>query len=161
MNCQAAQPLISAERDGALGGDSHGALEAHVAGCAACRQLRVTLAESAAAWRTTTASLPVPDERLEWQRIRRRLNGEPAGSPRRAWGGVAGWRGLSFAAATALVVGLFFSPRWPGSALPAAAVQVARTESVEVGGDASSAMVFVDEKSGWLVVWAAGETDKG
>ena len=161
MNCRAAQPLISAERDGALGGDSRGTLEEHLAGCATCRQLRVTLTESAAAWRTTTARVPVPDERLEWQRIRRRLNGEPARSSYRAWGAVTGWRGLSFGAAAVLALGLFFSPRWPDSALPSAKAQVARSEFVEVGGDASSAMVFVDEKSGWLVVWAAGATGGG
>jgi anti-sigma factor RsiW len=156
MNCQAAQLLLSAERDQPLGAGVRAPLEAHLAECAACRKLRATLAESAAAWRVTTANVPVPDERLEWQRIRRRLHGEGQPEVKPTFGWLAWWRGLSFAAvAAAVAFGVFLAPSWNGRGAGAA---VAATDTVEVGGDASSAMVFVDDKSGWLVVWAAGAT---
>jgi hypothetical protein len=32
---------------------------------------------------------------------------------------------------------------------------MASAESVEAPGDPASTMVFVDEKSGWLIVWAS------
>lgn len=162
MNCHAVQQLLSAERDQALGADARGDLEAHVAGCAACRQMRATLADAADAWRTTTAGVRVPDERLEWQRIRRRLSGDAARATRPAATIFTWWRSATFAAAVAAVaIGMFVAPAWfqgPPAARPPANSAVA--DFVEVGGDASSAMVFVDDKSGWLVVWAAGAGDK-
>lgn len=161
MNCHAVQQLLSTERDQALGADSRAALDAHVAGCAACRQMRAVLSESAAAWRTTTAGVSVPDARWEWQRIRRRLNGNPERAARPAPGIFTMWRSVTLAAAAAAVaLGLFMKPAtWFRAESGGGAPTIAATDSVEVG-DASSAMVFVDDKSGWLVVWAADATEK-
>lgn len=143
-----------------LGADARSELEAHLTGCAECRQLRVGLAESAAAWRATAAKVRVPDERLEWQRVRRRLNGEPERAAPRARGiFTLGRSATLLAAAAAVVLGLFLSPSLrPPKVTVAAAAPVA--DFVEVGGDASSAMVYVDDKSGWLVVWAADTAEK-
>lgn len=160
MNCHAVQQLLSAERDQTLGAAVRGPLEAHLAECAACRQMRVTLAEAAEAWRATTAGVRVPDERLEWQRIRRRLHGESAGAARPARGIFTVWRSATLGAlAAAVAVGVFVAPGWFRSP-PTIAVASSLTDSVEVGSDASSAMVFVDDQSGWLVVWAAGAGDR-
>jgi len=127
-----------------------------------CRQMRAGLAESAAAWRATTAGVRVPDERMEWQRIRRRLHGEPNRAAQPAQGIFTLWRSATLlAAAAAVALGLFVAPAWfRGPPLAAASAStVAATDYVEVGGDAS-ATVFVDDKSGWLVVWAADATEK-
>ena len=162
MNCHAVQQLLSAERDQTLGADARSSIDAHVAGCTACRQMRTALAESANAWRTTTASVRVPDERLEWQRIRRRLHGEPDRATQPAQGIFTMWRSATFMAAAALVaLGLFVAPAWFRGPPPVAiASAMAAADSVEVGGDAASAMVFVDDPSGWLVVWAADANEK-
>ncbi|MBI5771472.1 MAG: zf-HC2 domain-containing protein [Verrucomicrobia bacterium] len=162
MNCQTAQKLLSAERDETLGAEVRASLDAHVAGCDACRKLRVVLAESAAAWRVNTAAVRVPDERLEWQRLRRRLDGAADEAPaeaRSAWR-LFSWRGATIlGAAAAVMLGFFFTPRGGEPSVVTGNAVVAVTDSVEVGSDASAAMVFVDDKSGWLVVWAAGASD--
>ncbi len=160
MNCHTVQQLLSAERDQTLGAEVRGPLEAHLAGCASCRQMRATLAEAAETWRATTASARVPDERLEWPRIRRRLHGEPTGVARSTRGIFTVWRSATLGAlAAAVAVGVFMAPEWFRRP-PTVAVASSLTDSVEVGSDASSAMVFVDDQSGWLVVWAAGTGDK-
>jgi hypothetical protein len=159
MNCHAVQQLLSAERDQTLGADARSTIEVHLAECATCRKWRVTLVETADAWRATTARVRVPDERLEWQRLRRRLNGDTARETRPARGVFTVWRSAMLAAAAVIALGLFVAPAWFRPAPVAVASSTATTDFVEVGGDASSAMVFVDDKSGWLVVWAADAAD--
>lgn len=162
MNCHAVQQLLSAERDQTLGADSRAELETHLAGCAACRQMRATWAEAAEAWRATTAGARVPDERMEWQRIRRRLHGEPEREAHPARGIFTLWRSATLGAvAAAVAIGMLVGPAWfQGPSGAGALAASSATDSVEVGSDAASAMVFVDDKSGWLVVWAAGAPDK-
>jgi predicted anti-sigma-YlaC factor YlaD len=147
MNCTAAQRLISAERDGPLGGAGQAGLAEHLAGCPACRRFQGSLADAAVAWRATTATAPAPDAALEWQRLQRRL--APAGRPasRRQ---PRLWWGLSLAATAALAVALWI-PR---------AAPVAESGWVEVGEGTSSATVYVDAQSGWLVVWAVSEGER-
>lgn len=147
MNCTSAQRLISAARDGALGGSEQTALEEHLAECSGCRQLRETLAAAADSWRTTVAAAPVPDAKLEWQRIQLQMS--PAGRRAPARRPVLWW-GLSLAAAAGLALALLI-PR-PASA--------ANSEFVEVGEGNSSATVYVDAQSGWLVVWAVSDADR-
>lgn len=147
MNCPSAQRLISAARDGALDGSEQSALEAHLTGCPACRQLRDVLATAAEAWKSTTAAVPAPDAKLEWQRIQRRLT--PAGPPARARRPVLWW-GLSLAAAAGLALAMWV----PGPA------PVVDAEFVEVGEGSSSATVYVDAQTGWLVVWAVRDADR-
>jgi hypothetical protein len=175
------RPLDATALDAtALDAPARGELAAHVAGCAACRRFEATLAEAADAWRATTAAARVPDAQLEWQHLSRRMRegaAPPARSVRRPSSLVKSWAGLSLACATAavavaavaLLVGRGFFSGDASSASDrstivasagsragagAGAAAVARADFVEVGGDAA-ATVFVDEKSGWLVVWAA------
>jgi anti-sigma factor RsiW len=158
VNCHPAEKLLSAERDQTLGADLRAELEAHLAECPSCRKRRALLAESAAAWRVTSAEARVPDERIEWQHIRRRIGGETADA-QPAWRIFSSWRGATvLAAAAAVMLGIFLVPRESERATPAisaTATAMAATDTVEIGGDASAAMVFVDDKSGWLVVWAS------
>jgi hypothetical protein len=160
MNCHRAQPLLFAERDRALSADERATLEPHLAGCPACQQLRRQLAEAAEAWRTTTAGTPVPDAQGEWQLVRLRLH--PAETavrrrPRSSWPFWAAWTGLPLAAAATLAVVLRSPPSAPTTAV--AAVVPAHAEYVEPGDDDASTVVYVDQASGWLIVWAAAPTN--
>lgn len=151
MNCHSAQRLLSAERDGALATGECAGLAAHVAGCAACRQFQARLAEAKEGLKAAAGRSAVPDEERAWQDIRRELRaGRPGGG--RAWWGPLRWA-VPLGAAAALAALVAFVPRGEeASAMPA----VARAEFVEVSGNASS-VVYVDDKSGWLVVWASAE----
>lgn len=147
MDCHAAQRLISAARDRALGDAEQAGLGEHLAGCPECRRLRDALAEAAVAWRHTVADAPVPDARLEWQRIQRRMapGRSPVSSRRPAL-----WWGLSLATAAVLALALW---------TPRTAPRLETAGDVEVG-EKSSATVYVDAQSGWLVVWAVSDTDR-
>lgn len=147
MNCQAAQRLISAARDGALGGSEQAELEVHLAECAGCRRMSDTLADAANVWRDTVASAPVPDAKLEWQRLQRQLVPATRSVPVRR---PALWWGLSVAAAAGLALAV-----WIPRAAPAG-----DSNYVEVGEGNSSATVYVDAQSGWLVVWAVNDADR-
>jgi hypothetical protein len=62
------------------------------------------------------------------------------------------WLAVPLAAAAAGAIMIFVTPPWPRSPAPAAAVAAA--SATATANDAST-VVFVDEKSGWLVVWAS------
>jgi predicted anti-sigma-YlaC factor YlaD len=158
MNCRAAERLISAERDGTLSPTERAALEAHVAGCATCRQARETLATAAASWRARDAAVATPDPERAWHDIRRQMRGGGAvARPVRArWWVRALWTGVPTlgAAALALVV-------WTRGRLPVVDPEVAAAswaQFVEVDGSTSAATVMIDDASGWVVVWA-GEAE--
>ncbi len=159
MNCRRAYYLLSAERDGPLEAAARTALEAHLAACPACRRVQADLAAGFAAWRAEATTVSVPDAQQEWLAVRRRMRGadreHPASRRTFPWSGWV-WRALPVAAATALAALLFFPPTAPEEAAPGpASAAVARANSVEVPGEAASTMVFVDDKSGWLIVWAS------
>lgn len=151
MNCRAAQRLLSAERDGALPPGERVALTEHVAGCAECRQFQALLEASQGELSAAAARVVVPDEERAWQDIRRELRADrPAAM--RPWWSLGRWA-LPLGAAAALAAVAVVGPSWTDDDGPQA---VARAEFVEVSGDASS-VVYVDDKSGWLVVWASAE----
>lgn len=148
MNCRDVQRLLSAERDGALTAPGRADLAGHMAECADCRQFQALLIETGESLRRAEARVQVPDEERAWQDIRREIRViRPAKAG--AWWRPLRWAvPLGAAAAAAIVAWL------PGD--DEFAVQsVARAEFVEVPNDASS-VVYVDDKSGWLVVWADG-----
>ena len=155
MNCHSAQRLLSAERDGALASPERAGLAAHVAGCAECRQFQVALAVAAEDGKTAAARVAVPDEERAWQDIHRELRAARTTGARELWGVVRWALPLGAAAALAAFM-VFFQRDEDESATPT----VARAEFVEVSGDASS-VVYVDDKSGWLVVWAAPAAKSG
>lgn len=107
-----------------------------------------------AAWRAEVAATPAPDVERAWRSIRRRLGegGEARADVRRAspwlrWGVPAG------AFAAMLLVVVFVLRRDD----PAGNAQLARAELVELADPALTPVVFVDEQTGWLVVWASPE----
>jgi hypothetical protein len=60
------------------------------------------------------------------------------------------------AAAALLVAGLL----WTGSEPKNEPEALASAESVDVEDESASVVVFVDEESGWLVVWSLPEVNK-
>ena len=151
MNCPSAQRLLSAERDGALASPERASLAAHVAGCAECRQFQVRLAEVSAGLKMAAARVAVPDEERAWPEIHREIRASRPTAVR-AWWHLGRWV-LPLGAAAALAAVALLGPSWTDEDGPQT---VARAEFVEVAGNASS-VVYVDDKSGWLVVWAAAE----
>lgn len=160
MNCREAQDQIFAERDGALDATQRAALAAHVAGCPDCRRVSSEVAAGFEAWRTLARNVTVPDSEREWHAIRRQIRGGVAAGEVRLTPSRPGWLTwlvAPLAAAAALALALVISlPSGDRPASPATSPDlVARADSVQVGGRNSSTMVYVDERSGWLIVMAS------
>ncbi len=156
MNCREAHTHLFAERDGALDDKQHATLEGHVAHCADCRRVRDSLAAALLTWRTDHEKTPVPDAEREWHAVRRQIRGAAeAGATSRSRRPFFPWLVAPLGAAAALALA-FYVVRDPAPAAGTAGstAQIARADSVEVPGNAVTT-VFVDDKSGWLVVWAS------
>ena len=161
MNCHSAQRLMSAERDGALAHSERATLASHVATCGECRQKQTAWAAAGEQLRTANARVAVPDPERAWQDIRREIRiTASAGSGALEKRLVPRWT-FPVAAAATLAIAATLAPRWFGDAATEnrAPLAVARADFVETATDTSS-MVYVDDKSGWLVVWAVDERDK-
>lgn len=169
MNCREAQPQIFAERDGALDPVQRAALDGHLAHCDACRRVRDEFSAVFTAWRVDAIRVAVPDAEREWHAVRRRIRGGAetgAARPARPRRNLFTWIAVPLGAAAAVAVALFVTQ--PAPTTPVAvqhAVQhttphVARADSVEAPGNNASTTVFVDDKSGWLIVWAS-DTKRG
>ena len=161
MNCREVQSELFAETEGTPANPRRAAVEAHVARCAACRRVRDDLTTALEGWRSDISKITVPDAELEWHAVRRRIRGgggEPSVRSRRNW---TAWLGLPLATAAAVIL-VMLSPasRAPNVDIPVG--EVARAENIEAPGNNASTMVFVDDKSGWLIVWASdGATQTG
>ena len=163
MNCREAQDQIFAERDSAPESSRRAALEGHVAHCASCQRIRADLAAAFTMWRTDAEKVTVPDAEREWHAVRRRIRGGvEAGAARseRPRRNLVTWFAVPLGAAAALALALFVSPPKNSVTPPEAAPQVASAESIDVPGRNASTMVFMDDKSGWLIVWANDEKPK-
>ncbi len=159
MNCREAQTQIFAARDGAPGAIPSAALDGHVAQCAACRQIRDNLAAALETWRSDSARAIVPDAEREWHAVRRQIRGgADAGAtsarPRRS---LIAWWSLPLGAAAAAAFAFVVLNQERPAELPAAFSDAvtARADDVEAPGNKASTMVFVDDKSGWLIVLAS------
>src|SRR5687768_1213812 len=162
MNCREAQSRIFAERDGALDNPQRAALEEHVAHCGDCQRIRDGLTTVFTTWRNDVNRVAVPNPEREWHAVRRKIRGgAEAGEAQqpRARRNLFAWLALPLGAAAvavALFVTLQTAPTVVESARPV--VRIAHVNSVEVPGDNASTVVFVDDKSGWLFVWASAPT---
>lgn len=155
MNCRQAEPQIFAERDGRLDPGQHAALAEHVANCPTCRRITDDLSAAVGMWKAQVQAVVVPDVEREWHDLRRRMRHETAAakerhSPWRLWIGAP----LAAAAAVAAIVALNPTSR-DVVPPPPAGRSVARAEYVDVPSANASTVVFVDDKSGWLVVMAS------
>lgn len=151
MNCNRAEHLLLAERDGPLPPGEAGGLQTHLGECAACRRLQEDLQAGFDTWKSRTAAVSIPNAGGEWRAVRDRAR-EPRRMPRSpTWLRL----GLPLAAAAAVAF-LFVRPPWQVPA-PAMAPEsaVARVDFVEPGNARASTLVYEDRESGWLVIWAA------
>lgn len=168
MICRDIESLILAERDGALSKPQLAELSDHVATCPACRKLRTSLTTALETYRDAVFAVTPPDPNQAWRDLQVRLH-EPA--KRRPLAPVL-WFTAPLAAAAALAFAFFVSP--PPAATPAVdpGVQmvaarppppppplhdpsfIAGADFVEAGDPNASTIVYLDNESGWLVVWA-------
>ncbi|MBI5691720.1 MAG: zf-HC2 domain-containing protein [Verrucomicrobia bacterium] len=163
MTCREAKSLLCADPESPLATGRRELLAAHLSDCPSCRQARDQLAAALANWKDSTDRAAVPDPALEWQKLRRRMHDQPATTAARATRFPAlGWLAMPLVAAAAIAVVLLF-PRDSAEDRPSGAptAAVARADSVEAPGGNASTMVFVDDKSGWLIVWASDDTGRG
>ena len=164
MNCREAHTQIFANRDGAPDASPRAELEGHVAHCAACRQIRDDLAAALGAWRTDSARTIVPDAEREWHAVRRRIRGGAATglAPVSSRRNIFTWLTLPLGVAAAAAVALMIMNRPSLSEQQAGFGDriVAHADAVEAPGNDASTMVFVDDKSGWLIVWASDAMPK-
>jgi hypothetical protein len=162
MNCREAHDQILAERDGALGSPERAALISHVEQCGACRRVREDLTATLSLWQTTARNVVVPDAEREWHAVRRKIrggveSGEVRLTPHRP--AFLTWLAVPVAAAAALALALFIAQPGGGDSGKGASsnfTRVARAESVDAGRNAST-MVYMDDKSGWLIVLASDD----
>ncbi len=158
MNCRQSQHLLSLERDNQLPAESRSALDGHLAGCGDCRQHRDELAAAAAAWKTNSARIETPDAKGEWNLLRARLARPDRVTVKRgipAWGWFAGL-GLPAALACLALFLVINQPISDAVESVQMAQAPARAEYVELGDDSASPVIYVDQQSGWLIVWAEG-----
>ncbi len=159
MNCPDAETLLQAARDGALTAEQRTALDRHLAGCPTCRELQAGLRLAGEAVRVEAASVTVPDADAEWRKLRASLRGaEVPEQPKRRLAPVI-WLGAPLAAAAAVALAFFLQS--PRPAVPHDAVALASVDYVEAGRADASTMVFQDQQSGWVVVWATNAKSSG
>ena len=162
MNCREAKNYIFAERDGALGEAQRAALVSHLASCTDCQAVRTDLEQCLTELHATAANVRVPDADIEWQKVRRALRAEEEPAVRRR--SFAGWLALPAAAAAAVAIGLYVRTGSPtGSDISAGdrVATVAPTTPGTATAPSPSAVVYVDDQSGWTFVWATdADTDQ-
>jgi anti-sigma factor RsiW len=175
MNCRDAETRILAARDAAPSADEAAALASHLAACPRCQRLADDWEAARAAWRERDQNVVVPDAQHEWHAVRRRIrNSDTEETPAAlhlAWSRLLRVA-LPVAAAAAVIFGV--STRWAQPPTPftePAVAQVdwsdfedhfafaAHAEYVETDNADASPFVYLDEESGWLVVWASDTTD--
>lgn len=154
MDCRKAEQQIFAERDGALAAVERAELADHIAQCRSCRALQHNYAADVAAWRDSSAQVKAPDALLEWHKLRREIRGgAPATSKRRS---AVRWVVWPVAAAAALALALFVDSPFRDPATSLLPGNTARIDSPPAPATAAdSTVVLVDEKSGWVFVWAS------
>ncbi len=151
MNCRDAEHKIFASRDSALATHERLALTEHLAQCPDCRGMQARLANGIESWRVATQAFVPPDAGREWESLRCRIRGGlvannvNSGARQRR---VVGWFAVPLGVAAAVAFALFVFP--PASS--STAKNMARATSVEVSA-ADGSVVFVDDTSGWVVIW--------
>jgi anti-sigma factor RsiW len=150
MNCSQAGKALSRHLDGELPAGEVASLEKHLSSCSACR-------ETAAEWRGYGSALradapnEIPDPTKAWHDIRRSLrnreNPIPTTDARPWWARPLPWAGVA-ATVALFTVGTFFQLS-PSSGFPYGSA----VESVDTDLPGASTVVYVDEETGWNIVW--------
>ncbi len=153
--CNEIERLLLSEPDGALTATELAELEAHVSGCEACRRQRNLLSTLLSSLKKSQEAVPNPSSREEWMTLRNRIRGE-RGAERKTNGWSSPWLrwgipALSLGAAAAVAFILYLRAPSP---TPFSRATIARAEYVQ-SENAESTLVYVDQESGWLIVWAS------
>ena len=168
MNCHDAESLLIAEKDGVLTEKERAVLQAHLADCKSCSKLQADLAAATNHFKESALAVTVPDAVKEWREVRARAAAPERTAP--AWSRLLPAIGVPLVAAAALALAFIAEPQWFGREEPTATVQAVEApqtaawtpsaEFVEIPGSDDSPVVYVDEPSGWLVVWAVDPAKK-
>lgn len=126
MTCRDIEPLLLAERDGALTPTERAALSDHAAACPACRELRTRLTASLEAYRAGVASVRVPDVDEAWRDLQSKLHAPTREKKKHPLAPVI-WFGAPLAAAAAAIAFTFMVQTGPQASrlAPLASQQVA------------------------------------
>lgn len=174
MNRRDAESLIFAARDAELSAADAARLEQYLAEHPNDRKLAADYETVVQAWRQADQQVAVPNPTTEWHAIRRRIRNSDTKTSA-SGGGLPSWSRLlrfatPLAAAAALVIALLPDPETSAPATisgPTSIAQVdwsdfeehfvlaAHAEYVETDNVESSPFVYLDEESGWLIVWAS------
>jgi anti-sigma factor RsiW len=153
MNCHIAQDQLLRAADGSLAATQQTALNAHVKSCATCQHFAESLNSLPELLRQDAKSVSVPDADQMWNDVSAWLNApEEQQSKSRKIAPII-WLAAPLAAAAALVFA--FLPQQSDNTAPViAGANIVQVDYVEIEDPDSTAMVYVDKESGWLVVWA-------
>lgn len=163
MNCDKAQRWMSLEFDDALSERRVERLNAHLAVCAKCREVREQWLRLRTACRSQTRA-ETPNAEEVWRDVQQALRNEPVAHHD---GALLLWEwlnlrrpALAFAAAMLLLaIGL---GTWMLRVKQASQRASPRTlvEFVETGLPGAAPMVYQDIESGWTVIWVVEADDK-
>ena len=120
--------------------------------------MRQQLSQAVETWKSDIARANTPDAERAWLDVRRAIRIDRDAS-RRSKRGVLPWALPAGIAAGLAVYGLtFLQPGTGDTEWQSAFEEGAGVEYVDVPADAAS-MVFVDDESGWVVVWTTPSTE--
>ncbi len=150
MNCKQAQEWISRDIDGELHTADQEILTQHLIQCPDCRQIRDHWMKASQLLKQT-AQVKIPDAEETWQEIRSQLNQPKIASQSNLLPFPSIIRWVSAAAAIiAISLGIRFLLQEPPLETYAFQNEV---EFVETDIPDSSPAVYVDDESGWTIVW--------
>jgi anti-sigma factor RsiW len=153
MNCHTAQDQLLRAADGGLAATQQTALNAHVESCATCRQYAESLNSLPELLKHDAESVSGPDADQMWNDISARLNTPDEEQAKSRKISPIIWLTAPIAAAATLA--FVFLPQHNDETSPTVAgANIAQVDYVEIEDPDSTAMVYVDKESGWLVVWA-------
>lgn len=158
MNCRAAEPLIYAERDGVLTPAQHAALADHLASCADCRSKQTALHAAMEQFRDEFGAVELPNVDEEWLKLQRKLEPHKAKRPNQRKLAPVLWFSAPLAVAAAVAFAFLATRQMTPTELGEQTV-IAHADYVELADPNASPIVYTDQASGWLVVWAESSPD--
>jgi predicted anti-sigma-YlaC factor YlaD len=156
MNCKQAQEWISRGMDGELSTTDRERLEQHLIQCPGCRQIQDHWMSASQLFKQTS-QVKIPDAEETWQEIRSQLD-QPEKTPRDnllPFPSIIRWAS-AIAAVIAVSFGIRFVLQKPSLETHAFQNEV---EFVESDIPDSSTAIYVDDESGWTIVWVFESQD--
>jgi len=152
MSCHETQRLLSLAQDVPLSDQQRDALSRHLADCPACRQHQSALAQASSVFRQDATAVAIPDIEQEISAVQARLS-TPAPQRKRTLAPIL-WLSAPLAAA-AIMLAFLSGIQIPFTTPDAPTTHV---DYVVAGDPSASTVVYVDQDSGWLVVWASSSS---